>query len=341
MKSAVFFGKHDLRVVDSPLPQVADDEVLIQVMACGVCGTDVHIFQGDEGAAKTTPPTILGHEFAGVVKQIGAQVTGVAVGDRVCVDPNDMCGECYYCHSGLGHFCQNMVGIGTTVNGGFAQYVSVRAKQVYPLAEQTTFAQGAMSEPVSCCLHGIDLCRIQPASRVLVIGGGMIGLIMMQLAKLAGAYQVALLEPVEQKRAMAQALGADLCINPLRENVEERLRESGFFPISTVIECAGLPSTMAQAVELASNKATVMLFGLTKPQDTFPLKPFTVFQKELTVTASFINPYTMRRAVDLINAGKIDVSSMVCDSIPLEELANVLSDPALRAQGKYIVDPNQ
>ena len=104
MKSAVFYGKHDIKVEESPMPQLGEHDVLIKVMACGVCGTDVHIYEGDKGAADTTPPTILGHEFAGLVEQVGPGVSSVKVGDRVCVDPNQLCGRCEYCRSGIGHF---------------------------------------------------------------------------------------------------------------------------------------------------------------------------------------------------------------------------------------------
>ena len=138
MKSAVFYGKHDMRVEESPMPAVGAEDVLIHVMACGICGTDVHIYEGDKGAADTTPPCILGHEFSGIVEQVGDKVKGVKVGDRVCVDPNDACGECYYCRNGINHFCEHMTGIGTTVNGGFAEYCSVPAKQVYHLADTTS-----------------------------------------------------------------------------------------------------------------------------------------------------------------------------------------------------------
>jgi D-arabinose 1-dehydrogenase-like Zn-dependent alcohol dehydrogenase len=139
MKSAVFYGKHDLRIEETDIPEVKEQEVLIKVMACGVCGTDVHIFEGDKGAADCPIPVILGHEFAGVIVKAGTGVTSVKIGDRVCVDPNDMCGKCYYCRSGIGHFCENMIGIGTTVNGGFSEYCCVNEKQVYHLADTTTF----------------------------------------------------------------------------------------------------------------------------------------------------------------------------------------------------------
>lgn len=227
MKSAVFYGKHDLRVEESAKPAVGRRDVLINVKACGVCGTDVHIYEGDKGAADVTPPTILGHEFAGVVEAVGSDVAGFKPGDRVCIDPNHPCGCCEPCRDGINHYCEHMTGYGTTVNGGFAEYCSVDMQQVYKLGNHTSFEQGAMTEPVACCLHGIDMCNIKPGSTVVVIGGGMIGLLMMQLAKNAGATKVVLLEPVEGKREVALKLGADLAIDSIHEDVPARLKQEG------------------------------------------------------------------------------------------------------------------
>lgn len=339
MKSAVFYGRHDLRVEESPMPQLGPQDVLIQVKACGVCGTDVHIYEGDKGAAQVTPPTILGHEFSGLVVQVGEQVTNCQVGDRVCVDPNCYCGSCAPCRNGTAHFCEHMTGYGTTVNGGFAEYCAVNQRQVYKLGENTTYAQGAMTEPVACCLHGIDLCHIQPGHQVVVIGGGMIGLLMLQLARQAGAAKVALIEPVAAKRETGLQLGADVCIDPLNEDVAERLARAGFSWVNTVIECVGRTETIQQAIQIAGPKAVVMMFGLTKPDDELPIKPFEVFQKELEITASYINPYTQARALALIDSGRLDVSSMVCPPCGLDRLEAILADPQLRTRGKYIICP--
>lgn len=341
MKSAVFYAKHDLRVEERPLPAVGDQDVLIQVMACGVCGTDVHIYEGDKGAAAVTPPTILGHEFAGVVAQAGSAVTNCRVGDRVCIDPNCYCGSCEACRNGVAHYCSHMIGYGTTVDGGFAEYCAVNQRQVYPLGPHTTFEQGAMAEPAACCLHGIDLCNIRPGHQVVVIGGGMIGLLMVQLARLAGASKVALVEPVAAKREVGRRLGADLCIDPLQEDTKAALQQAGMTWVNTVIECVGRPSTIEQAIDLAGNKAVVMMFGLTKPDETVSIKPFQIFEKELELKASYINPYTQKRALDLIDSGRLDVSSMVCDVCGLSALPDILSRPELRAKGKYIIDPRR
>lgn len=341
MKSAVFYGKHDLRVVEYPVREPGPEEMLIQVKACGVCGTDVHIYEGDKGAAEVTPPTILGHEFSGVIIKTGERVKDFQPGDRVCVDPNCYCGACEYCQNGVVHYCQNMVGYGTTVNGGFAEYCTVDKRQVYRLGDNTTFEQGAMTEPAACCLHGIDMCEIQPGHQVIVIGGGMIGLLMVQLAKLAGAARIALLEPVEKKRETGRKLGADICIDPLTQDVSKCLKEAGMTWIRTVIECAGRPDTIEQAIELAGNKAVVMMFGLTKPDETISIKPFRVFEKELTIRASYINPHTQKRALELIDSGRLDVESMVCEVCSLERLEEVLKDPVQRAKGKYIISPEK
>lgn len=341
MQSAVFYGKHDLRVEEYEMPKVGPKDVLIQVKACGICGTDVHIYEGDKGAAEVTPPTILGHEFAGVIAEVGSEVTAYQVGDRVCIDPNCYCGACNPCRNGVAHYCEHMIGYGTTVNGGFAEYCAVNERQVYKLGENTTFEQGAMTEPVACCLHGLDLCQIQPGHQVVIIGGGMIGLLMVQLAKLAGVAKVALLEPVESKREVGKKLGADVCIDPLQEDVKAVLQENGMTWIRTVIECVGRPSTIEQAIDLAGNKAVVMMFGLTKPDEMIHVKPFQIFQKELELKASYINPYTQKRALDLIDSGRLDVSSMIYKVCGLHELEDILSKPELRTKGKYIICPEK
>ncbi len=339
MKAAVFYGKGDIRVEEVNKPSAKSGEVVIKVHACGICGTDVHIYSGDKGAAETTPPTILGHEFAGEVVELGEGVTSLKKGDRVCVDPNVLCGTCEYCLGGLGHFCEHMIGIGTTNNGGFAEYVAVPAQQAHKLAENTTYEQGAMTEPVACCLHGIDMCDISVGDDVAVIGGGMIGLIMLQLAKRAGAARVVVIEPVEKKRRDAEKLGAWLTLDPFSCNVKEEIEKAGITRLSCVIECAGLIGTIKQAIDIAGKSSVVMMFGLTKPDDELSIKPFDVFKKEVVLKASFINPYTQARALNLINAGAVDVSSMVSEIIPLERLAEALSDPKLRATGKLIVKP--
>ena len=339
MKAAVFYGKEDLRIEELPVPTPGAGEVLLRVRACGICGTDVHIYHGDEGAAPTPVGTVLGHEFAGEVVAIGEGVTDMQIGDRVCADPNELCGKCAYCLGGIGHYCTGMNGYGTTKNGGFAEYCVIPRTQVYHIGKDTSFEMAAMTEPVACCLHGIDMCDIAAGDTVAVIGGGMIGLLMLQLAALRGAGKLILIEPIAEKREIARRLGADLCIDPLTEDVQTVLKQNNITRISTVIECVGRVNTMEMAIAIAGVHATVMLFGLTAPAEELTVRPFEIFQKELTIRASFINPDTQARAWALIDGGRLDVSTPVCACEPLERLPEILRNPALRAKGKVIILP--
>ncbi len=339
MKSAVFYKKEDLRIEELEIPKIKPDEVLIKVHACGICGTDIHIFDGDKGAAATPPKTVLGHEFAGEIVKTGEAVTDFKVGDKVCVDPNKLCNRCHFCKCGKGHFCTDITGIGTTVNGGFSEYCAIADSQVYKFSDKTSYAMAAMTEPVACCLHGIDMCNIKHGDTVAIIGAGMIGLIMLQLAKLGGAAKLIVLEPIEEKRKLAKSLGADLTIDSIHEDINKVLKENDINQIDVVIECVGKTNTIETGIEIAGKGATVMMFGLTKPDDTVPIKPFEIFKKEIVLKASYINPYTQERALNLIASGKIDVKSMIYKEISLDELPMILASKTERTKGKYIVNP--
>lgn len=337
MKAAVFYGKKDLRIEEVKKPEPGYGEVLVRVNACGICGTDVHIFEGDEGAAKSPAGTILGHEFAGEVVAVGEGTKRIRAGNRVCVDPNKLCGKCEYCLSGLGHFCSHMTGIGTTVNGGFAEYCAVPEEQAYRIPDSLTYEEAAMTEPLACCLHGIDMCELQPGDTAAVFGMGMIGLIMVKLARLRGAARIIAVEPVEGKREQALRSGADIAVDPVSQDLEQVLTENHITRIHAVIECAGKIESMKQALRIAGKKSVVMLFGLTKPDEELPVKPFELFKKEIVIKASFINPYTQKRAISLLESGCIDVKPMIHKTISLEELPKVLEDASQRSRGKIIV----
>jgi len=312
-------------------------------MAAGVCGTDVHIHEGGKGSAGVEYPIVLGHEYAGIVEEIGEEIGGdthgFAVGDKVCIDPNVLCGRCYYCLNGMGNFCENMVISGIILDGGFQQYAVVPYRAAYKLQNHVSFQAGAMAEPLACCIHGVDLCEIKSGDAVIIIGGGLIGLLMTQLVKLSGAGYVVLIEPSKEKRDFAKKLGADLCLNPNETNIENAAKNSGITRFGTIIECVGKTQTIELALKIAGKKSTVMMFGLTRPDETVNVYPFDIFAKEITIKSSFINPYTIGRAVSLINNGKVDVTSMIAGSVPLSELENVLTNEELRGKGKFVVDP--
>lgn len=336
MKAAVYHGPGDLRVEEVPVRKLKDNEVKIQVKYCGICGTDIHIFHGDGGCCDVTPPLVPGHEFSGVVAEVGAGVKAVKVGDRVTGDPNDMCGECYFCKNGMQHFCKNNIGIGTTVDGGFAEYVIMREKQAYKVSDELSFIEAAMAEPISCCLHSIDLCNIKAGDTVLVMGGGPIGMIMMQLAKNAGASKVIMSEPVEEKREQALKLGATKTIDPLHEDVEDVLAEY-CENVNVVIECVGNVHTQADAVRFAGKGATIMYFGLAAPEESFPIRPDDIFKKELHITSSYINPYSFERAIQILESGTVELESLITNVVPLDDIADVFTKPEYRRTGKVMI----
>lgn len=336
MKAAVFFGKHDLRVTETDIPPVKEKQVRVRVKYCGVCGTDYHIYNGDAGAAEVTPPLIIGHEFSGIVDAVGPGVKSVKVGDKVAVDPNNMCGECYFCRNGQAHFCRNFKGYGTTDNGGFAEYVIVPEKQVYKVPDSMPLQTAALAETVSCCVHGIDLCNLKPGQNVLIIGCGPIGALMLQLAKSAGAGRIIVSEIVKEKRELALKYGADVVVDPVNEDLAAVLKENAE-NVDCVIECAGTVYTAEQAINLAGKGAVVMLFGLTSPGDFIKIRPYDIFQKEITIRSSFINPYTFNRAINLLATGRVRTDGIISDIIPIDEISRVFEDPSYRLRGKVLI----
>lgn len=338
MKAAVFYEPGVIKVEEKADPVVVKDEVLIRVMAAGVCGTDLHIYDGAKGASECFPPVVLGHEFAGIVEAVGEDVQRIKVGDHVTVDPSIMCGKCYACQVGKPHFCESYSATGVTYDGGFAQLCKAKEEQIYVLKPEVSFEEAAMCEPLGCSLHGIDRANIKTGDTVLIIGGGTIGLIMLQLAKLAGAATVIVSEPVDAKRDMAMKLGADYTVNPQEKTPFDLMEEEGIREINVTIECVGRKETMMDAFKYIGNGGHVLLFGLTEPDCEIPVKPYEIFQREITVTASFVNPYTHGRAANLVNTGKIRLSELISDRYTLDEIHKAFE--VRGKNGKMMIFPN-
>ena len=337
MKAAVFQGKGKIVVEDRAIPELKDDEVLLQVAACGVCGTDVHIYGGEKGSAEVAPPVVLGHEFAGTVAGVGKAVTAWKVGEKAAVDPNIYCGKCEMCHGGKKNLCENLSAVGVTRDGGFAEFCVVPETQCYRLGEEIDLTCGAMAEPLSCCLHGIEMAQIRPGEHVCIIGGGAIGLIMLQLAKLAGAGTVCVSEPVEMRRRAAKELGADYVIDPLAEAPKEAYRRKVEGGADVVIECAGVKAAAKQVFEVAGKGARIVFFSVPSPDMTVELPLFALYQKEWHICGSFINPDTFARAVSLINHHKINFEKIITHTYALTELEQAILTQAGRESLKVIV----
>lgn len=339
MKAAVFVNKQDIRIQEIDQPVLGDYDVRVRNKAVGICGTDIHIFNGEKGSTEVKPPVVLGHEYSGQVVEVGRKVTSVAVGDRVTVDPNIYCGKCRSCRIGKKQQCENLVAIGVNFNGGFAEYSVVPENQVYKLEPYIDYEVGALAEPLACCLHGIDLAHIKVGDVVCVIGGGTIGQLMVQLARLAGASTVVLSEPIEERRTIALANGADKAFDPAKKPLKNSLEEAGIPGADVVVECAGVTSAVEQAFNIAARGGTIVLFSVPSPEAEFPLKLYDVFKKELTIRGSMINPDTHQRAVDLINAQKVNIKPLITHRYGLEDVVAALQKQVENDSIKVLVKP--
>ncbi len=340
MKATYFLGEKKFEVRELPVPEVQETDVLIRVAACGICGTDVHIYHGSKGSTDVKPPVVLGHEFAGTVEKVGDKVTSVKPGDHVTVDPNRYCGTCHFCQIGKKQMCENLYAIGVNRDGGFAEYCLVPESQCYQLDKQVPLKYGAMTEPLACCIHGIDKANIQPGQTVCVIGGGAIGLLMIQLAKISGASKVILSEPVEMRRQIGMEVGAFGTIDPIHEDIKEQLNQLlGTKGADVVIECVGTPVAAEQAFLAADKGATILLFSVPKPDSTYHLHLEDVFQKELTIVGSMINPDTHGRAAALINSGVLKLEPIITHSFPVEQVEDAILAQQSAETIKVIVEP--
>lgn len=338
MKASRFLGNKTFAVADLPTPHAGPGELVLRNQVCGVCGTDVHIYHGEPGSADVNPPVVLGHEYSGEVVEVGEGVTGFAVGDHVTVDPNIYCGHCVYCQNGKKQLCPSMEAIGVTRDGGFAQYSLIPASQAFKLEPTVPWEAAAMAEPLACCLHGIDLAGIQVGDKVCVVGGGAIGLLMVQLAKLSGASQIVLSEPNEKRRQVGLQLGANAALDPTRPDAQEAFAQVLDGGANVVIECVGNVPAVKSAFQFAGKGATVLLFSVPKVDATFDLPLFDVYKKELTIKGSFVNPDTHARAVALINSGKVDFGPIITHRFPLDQLPEAIAMQMSDASIKVVVE---
>ena len=335
MKVAQFEKPHVLNITTKSLRSLKDDEVLIQVQSCGVCGTDVHIV---EGTARSNPPVVLGHEYAGVVADGGR--CKVEVGQHVGVDPNISCGTCFYCRRGLVHLCANLRALGVDIDGGMAEYCIVPIKQTYPLPHDLSYELSAFIEPLSCAIHGMDLARIRIGDTVVLLGGGTIGLMMLQLARIAGAARIIVVEPLEYKRKLAKELDADIILNPTETDVQTAILEVAEVGADVVIECVGKPETAQCALQLARRGGTVEFFGVCPIGEKVSIEPNQVYFNELTIIGSYVNPHTFSRSIAMLQSGRVRVDTFQLDKFPLDGVHEALRYQREGRTIKSIVQPN-
>jgi 2-desacetyl-2-hydroxyethyl bacteriochlorophyllide A dehydrogenase len=330
-------GQLYMREIGKPVP--APSELLVRVEACGICGTDRHLFHGE---FPSKPPVTLGHEFTGTIEELGSGVIGFRKGMRITGDPNIACGHCPECQRGRVNLCTNLQAIGIHRDGGFADYVIVPQNQAFALPDELDPVHGAFCEPLACCLHGVDLADIRTGSSVIVLGGGVIGLLVVQLARLAGATSVVLVTRSAEKRRLAETLGATATADPGDGDIVRRLTSpDGMLPggADVVIECAGVAQTIEQAPSLARRGGTVVILGVLPQGIKTTIEPFDLLFREIRLIGSFINPFTHRRAAELIASGIIKVEPLISRRIGMSEAVEAITNPARPGEIRALVIP--
>ena len=323
MLAAVFNGNKNFILSEYSLPSIKNNELLIKVAYCGVCGTDKHIY---EGRASSKIPVILGHEYCGTIVEKGAMDSRFNIGDKVAIDPNISCGQCYYCSKGMVNFCENLKALGVSMNGGFAEYSVVPISQAYLLPSDFDLSIAAFSEPLSCCLRGFEHADIKPGNSVVIIGGGSIGLMMVQLVRNSAAAKIILIEPDLYKQKLGIELGADYALDPNDKEIFEEIKNFTNSQVDVVIECVGSKETVENAVKIAGKGAKVVIFGLAPKDQNVTLNLQQLFHNELKIFNSFLNPFTFKPAIDLLINKKINVQKLVTKQVYLKNISNIFSD---------------
>jgi 2-desacetyl-2-hydroxyethyl bacteriochlorophyllide A dehydrogenase len=332
MACAMWRGVDDMRLERQPVPVPEGREVLVRVAACGICATDLHLLDGS--IPLYTPPRVLGHEMSGRVVAAGPDVSAVEVGAAVAIDPNMSCGSCFYCHEALPYMCARRV----SMIGGFAEYLRVPEQTVYPLPAGIPVEYGAIAEPLSCCLRATERAGLRAGGTVAIVGAGTIGLLIVQLAKRSGAALVAVSEPDAERRALALKLGADLAIDPMREDPRERLlNETRGIGVDVAFEAVGAVVTAQTAISLPRRSGTVVLIGVPPATAELTLKSYELFERELTIRTSFIRAYEFRRAVELLAV--LDVEPLLGTRFPLERIHDAFAAAGSRQGVKTLVTP--
>lgn len=341
MRSNYFMGNRRFEMRMGIAPSPGKKEVLVQVMSCGICGTDVHIYHGEPGSAEVVPPVVLGHEFAGIVVDVGEEVTLVKKGDHVTIDPNIYCGLCRPCRMGRKQNCEHLFALGVNANGGFAEYALCPETQCFLVNNDIPFDIAAMAEPLACVIHGIDRANILPGQNILVIGGGAIGQLMVQMAKLSGAGIVMLSEPIESRRHIGLTIGADYVLDPKEDLCGQIAACTSGSGIDVIIECVGTQLAVKQAIASAGLGTTVLLFSVPRPNAEVSLPLFDVYKKELKIIGSIINPDTHQRAVNLINSKKLRIAELITHSFGLEDLEQGIHMQMSSESVKVIIHPQE
>ena len=318
MKAAVLHGKRDIRIEQVPVPVVGEKNVLVEMKVAGISGIEPIIYEGGYVAKNNI---IAGFQAAGVVEEVGDRVTSVNVGQRVSFDPNLSCGYCYHCKRGHTLYCENLQGYGVHRTGTFADYFSVPESNIYVLPDDMPLEDAPLIEHVSCVLHSVEMSDIELGDTVVVLGAGLVGNIFIQMASIRGAASIIAVDVSESKLAKALEMGARYTIDASKENVAETvLSLTGGLGADAIFDTAGVPAALQEAPEYAAKGGKIIIFATHPKEATVAIKPFELLEKEICIQATYCNPLTYGKALDMISSGKINVRDLISEEVSLDEL---------------------
>lgn len=326
MKAAVFFAPGDMKVRELELPRILDKEILVQVKACAVCGTDLRVFEGKKTKG-ISPPAVIGHEISGEVHDKGKEVKGYDIGDRVAIIPVIPCRSCYCCLNGMENICADRTAFGYEYGGGFQEYMrvpeaAVTAGNVVKIGQAISFEEASLIEPLACCLNGSLRSAIRPGDVVLIIGAGPIGLMHLQLAKMSGARRILVSELIPERRNLATVMGADRVLDPQILNlVEIALDETAGQGVDSSIMAIGVPQLVNDMIRATRKGGIVNLFAGFSGKGDAQIEANLLHYNEvyLTGTASASRSH-FHKALSLVLDRRIDLSSLISHRFPLSEI---------------------
>ncbi|WP_406177220.1 zinc-dependent alcohol dehydrogenase family protein [Streptomyces sp. NBC_00996] len=326
MKAAVIEAPGKVTVTTVPDPSPGPREVVVDVAACGLCGTDLHILQGEFAP---TLPVVPGHEFAGEVVGLGGEVTELAIGDRVAVDPSLYCNECRYCRVGRNNLCDRWQAIGVTVAGGAAEYAVAPVANCVRLPDHVDLQDAALIEPLSCAVRGYDVLNSRLGAHVLIYGSGTMGLMMLELAKRTGAASVDVVDINPERLTTAEELGC----SQAALSADELGRPTGW---DVVVDATGNAAAIQDGLDRVAKAGTFLQFGVSDYATTATISPYRIYNHEITITGSMAVLHSYERAAEVFATGVLDPQAFISHRLPLTEYPQAL-DQFAAGQGRKIV----
>jgi L-iditol 2-dehydrogenase len=333
MKAAVWYGGKDVRIEDVPEPKINKDEILVRVKSAGICGSDAHAFEGK--SKRRVPPLVMGHEFAGVVADAGSEVCDFQNGDRVVVEPILSCGSCEPCCSGRRNICLRLKFIGLHAPGAFAESVVVPSDRCYKLPGDVSFDDATLVEPLAVATHTVNMTPTRVGDNLLVIGSGVVGLLVLQVARHRVGGNVIVSDLIDYKLDLAKRLGANAIVHSGREDVTERVRElTNGKGVDAVIEAVGLQDTLRQALTVVKKGGEVTITGLL--EQMVQVDVMRLVTSEITMRGDYLYaPGDFGTSLDLIANGAVQLKPLITHTFPLADIAKAV-DVLIQGREQHI-----